>query len=265
MTTHNDILDTRCCCIRQALPPPEVYLMENIIMLGVFTTVHLVTFHFRWDAACIASLLGIYYGIYHVADSYSSVNKRYLECYMNNMVDEDETDDEVEDKPEDEDDLEAEEDADDEDGTEDEDDLETEDKPEDEDDLETEDKPEVCPRTKGGCGNRDETWCCPCRLGDDGQFFQPDTNDDTDYSDMPPLISLTDSKVMTQLQHVVEETNQRNLEREYFNSIYKSNENAVEQIRDTLNYLQDMITSVNARNNTTDIHEFKSLNLAKED
>ena len=241
MTTHNDILDTRCCCIRQALPPPEVYLMENIIMLGVFTTLHLVTFHFRWDAACIASLLGIYYGIYHVADSYSSVNKRYLECYMNNMVDEDETDDEAEDQTGDE--------------------GEAEDETEDED----EDKPEVCPRTKGGCGNRDETWCCPCRLGDDGQFFQPNTNDDTDYSDMPPLISLTDNTVMTQLQQVVKETNQRNIEREYFNSIYKSNENAVEQIRDTLNYLQDMITTVNARNNTNDIHEFKSLNLAKED
>ena len=128
---------------------------------------------------------------------------------------------------------------------------------EDEEDDETNDKPEqVCSRANGGCGNSDATWCCPCLEDEDGKLFQPDGDD---YSDMPPLISLSDDKVTRQLQEVVNQTNQRNAYRAHLSSVYQSNERTVEQIKDSLNQLQTMITNV------TSIDEFKSLNEAKED
>ena len=35
-------------------------------------------------------------------------------------------------------------------------------------------EPEICPCADGGCGNRDTTWCCACRVGDDGRLYQPE-------------------------------------------------------------------------------------------
>jgi len=244
MTTNADILDSRCCCVRQALPPPEVYLIENITGLGVMSTIHLITYLFRFDVACILSLLGVYYCIYQVLLAYSSINKRYLECYYNN---DDLDEDEDENEDENEEFAECHEVADDNEGEE----ADEADEADDSEDTiiakEQVNKPEICPRAEGGCGNRDSTWCCPC--------------DTTDYSDMPPLVGIPDDKVLRQLQEIVDETNARNIQRAEFQSMYESNDNAIEQIKDTLNQLQTMITNVKAmRKENETIKEFKSLN-----
>lgn len=80
MTTHTDILKPKCCCIRHdPMYPPQLMLLENLLMLIVFITLHFTTFLLGWTNVCLGTLLGIYYGMYQVAVIYCYVNK----CYIN--------------------------------------------------------------------------------------------------------------------------------------------------------------------------------------
>ena len=54
-------------------------LLENLLMLLVFITLHFTSFLLGWTNVCLGTLLGIYYGMYQVAVVYCSVNK----CYIN--------------------------------------------------------------------------------------------------------------------------------------------------------------------------------------
>ena len=35
-------------------------------------------------------------------------------------------------------------------------------------------QPEICPLAEGGCGNCDSSWCCGCARDDTGRLFQPE-------------------------------------------------------------------------------------------
>ena len=112
MTTYADILQTKCCCIRHdPMYPPQLMLLENLLMLIVFITLHYIAFLMGWDNVCLVTLLGVYYGMYQVVVVYCAVNKCYINAeYMLNN-DSDDEDDEAEDKTEDKAEDDAEDDA----------------------------------------------------------------------------------------------------------------------------------------------------------
>jgi len=69
---------------------------------------------------------------------------------------------------------------------------------------------EICSKAEGGCGNRDNEWCCGCKRNEDGRLYQPEVSpkaedgyqcdnetseDDTSDDENDSNNGFTDSKV----------------------------------------------------------------------
>ena len=231
MTTNTDILKPNCCCIRHDSTQPELMLLENLVILFVFISVHFGSFLLGWKYISIGTLLGVYYALYEVMGVYYTVNK----CYLNRLREDDS--DHVDD---DSDHVDA-------DAVEDEDDTEEGAK----DDAEEGDEEGAQDDAEDGEVEEGEVEEGEVEDGEVEEGAEEGAEEDED--DMPPLISLNDYADMPPLVAYDDMTHLTNMDL----NPTPSREDITNQIKNTLKRLQEMIEVT--KGHAELIPEFKAL------